>query len=196
MGLWTTYLTSTLTSSIRKSLTSCNRQLSFHFLVMLSHFSWEKKNTLCIQLHIAILLLILVCPLPSVVVGFVLLRCSILSHTGVVKMMCESWISKKSSISVSPVSSLQLSPRGPNFFFQLSKHWLQRALIGATGKNKWRIFLQDSSVLQKYHKSIIESKIKTLWKWHAKKVCCSSLTLSCISLGVGFLNFDIWADGI
>lgn len=44
IGLWTKYLTNTLTSSIRKSLTSCSKQLSFHFLVMLSHFSWKKKD--------------------------------------------------------------------------------------------------------------------------------------------------------
>lgn len=57
-------------------------------------------------------------------------------RTGVVKMMWESWISKKSSISVSPVSSLQLRPTGPNFFCQFSKHWLHSALMGATGKSQ------------------------------------------------------------
>lgn len=82
-------------------------------------------------------------------------------HTGVVRMMWESWISKRSSISVSPVSSLQLSPRGPNFLFQLSKHWLQSALIGATGKNTRQLYLNNNCKFV--------NKIKTLQKWHTNQ---------------------------
>lgn len=61
------HLKNTLTSSIRKSLTTCSRQLSFHFLVMLSHFSWKKINTtLCIKvkLEMMFLLWVLIFPFP------------------------------------------------------------------------------------------------------------------------------------
>lgn len=78
--------------------------------------------------------------------------------------MCESWISKKSSISVSPVSSLQFRPRGPNFLFQLSKHWLQRALIGATGKK-----IQDSSLYLRNTLNLLYNRIKTQTKWYMSK---------------------------
>ena len=71
------------------------------------------------------------------------------SLTGVVMMILASWISKKSSISVSPVSSLQLRPRGPNLFFQSSKRWLHRALMGATEDN--RSILNQCSSSYSFH---------------------------------------------
>lgn len=106
---------------------------------MPSHFSWKNKHNLMLWCKMSDQIFSLLLQILLHLFGWN----PVVSHTGVVRMMWESWISKKSSISVSPVSSLQVKPRGPNFLFQLSKHWLHKALIGATGKDKQRIFLQN-----------------------------------------------------
>lgn len=72
-------------------------------------------------------------------------------HTGVVMMRWEFWISKMSSISVSPVNSLQFSPKRPNFSFQFSYCWLQRAFIGATNKGKMNEMMNYFLTQQTFH---------------------------------------------